>query len=233
MSAGGLAAPASGLVPSAARASGLVLCGGASRRMGADKALLALGERTLLERAIACLAPHASPVRLACGERERYGALGFELVCDRRASAGPLAGLEAGLAAASGSGPSETDRSETDAGEYVCVLAVDMPRVDAELVARLLAHARANDLDACLLASAGGIEPLCAVYHTRLLPRVRAALDAGERKVTSFFAADFGAEVARVAYLDAGASGAELNLNTPAELERERAALPRERKAAS
>lgn len=206
-----------------AHASGLVLCGGASRRMGADKALLALGERTLLERAIACLAPHASPVRLACGESERYGAFGLELVCDRRASAGPLAGLEAGLEAA----------SESGAGGYVCVLAVDMPRADAQLVARLLAHARANDLDACLLASVGGVEPLCAVYHTRLLPRVRAALDAGERKVTSFFAPEFGADAARVAHLTAGASGAELNLNTPADLERERAEFPRERKAAS
>lgn len=207
----------------AAHASGLVLCGGASRRMGADKALLALGERTLLERAIACLAHVAAPVRLACGERARYGEFGLELVCDRRASAGPLAGLEAGLAAA----------IESGADGYVCVLAVDMPRANAELVARLLAHARAQDLDACLLASVGGVEPLCAVYHTRLLPRVRAALDAGERKVTSFFAPEFGAEAARVAYLDTGASGAELNLNTPADLERERAELPRHQKAAS
>ncbi len=213
MAAAGLAAPASGLV----------LCGGASRRMGADKALLALGEHTLLERAIACLAPHAAPVRLACGERERYREFGLALVCDRIAGAGPLAGLEAGLAAASESGP----------GGYVCVLAVDMPRADAELVARLLARARADDLDACLLASAGGPEPLCAVYHTRLLPRVRAALDAGERKVTSFLAPEFGAHPARVAHVAAPASDAAVNLNTPADLARERAGLPRERKAAS
>lgn len=207
---------AGGHGPAAAHVSGLVLCGGASRRMGADKALLALGELTLLERAVACLAHVAAPVRLACGERARYGELGLPLVCDRVAGGGPLAGIEAGLAAA----------AESDSGGYLCVLAVDMPRAHAALVAQLLERARADDLDACLLESASGPEPLCAVYHTRLLPRVRAALDAGERKVTSFLAPAFGAQPARVAWLDVracAADGAELNLNTPADLERERA----------
>ena len=36
---------------------GAVLCGGRSRRMGRDKALLELEGQTLLQRALACLYP--------------------------------------------------------------------------------------------------------------------------------------------------------------------------------
>jgi molybdenum cofactor guanylyltransferase len=188
-------------------ASGLVLAGGRSARMGRDKALLELGGRTLIERAVAVLAPIAAEVRLATGRERRYEDLGRPIVLDRVADGGPLAGIEAGLAAA-------------EPG-YVVVLAVDMPRVTTELVEALLARARAEDLDACLLASDAGPEPLCAVLHTRLARPLAEALERGARRAASVLELSPRVAVVHERELDAGAAAAT-NVNTPGDLARER-----------
>jgi molybdopterin-guanine dinucleotide biosynthesis protein A len=153
---------------------GLVLCGGRSRRMGRDKAVLALGGTTLIERAVGVLAGIARETLIATGPEPRYPELGLECVLDRVADAGPLAGLEAGLA-----------RSRS---EWTAALACDMPRVDARVIEILHDRAKERDLDACLLATRRGVEPLCAVYRRTCLEPVRAALDAGERAMVSFHA---------------------------------------------
>ena len=100
------------------RVFGLVLCGGASRRMGTDKARLELGERTLIEHALECLRPIVERTLLACGSQPRHAELGHMLVLDRAPALGPLAGLEAGLSAA---------RESAGANAVVCMLACDMP----------------------------------------------------------------------------------------------------------
>ena len=113
---------------------------------------------------------------LACGERERYAETGRELVLDRYPDTGPLAGLEAGLARI----------AETEGRAWVAVLACDMPQACVDLLAAIYEEARVRDADACLLRSEFGLEPLYAIYHTRCLPAVRRALEAGRRKMTSF-----------------------------------------------
>jgi molybdopterin-guanine dinucleotide biosynthesis protein A len=169
---------------------GLCICGGMSRRMGEDKAAMLLGDRTLLERAVATLSAVSEAVVLATGRAPRYSALGCRTALDRYADAGPLAGLEAGLTlGASESSDGERD-DHADAGErdaFVVVLPCDMPRVDQRLLADLLERARREErVAACLLSTSAGIEPLCGVDHTRALFAIRAALRAGERKVLSF-----------------------------------------------
>ena len=68
---------------------GAVLAGGRSSRFGSDKALAMLGGRTLLDHAMAALAPHVETV-VVCG---RAGGL-----ADRPApDMGPLGGLNAAL----------------------------------------------------------------------------------------------------------------------------------------
>ena len=98
-----------------------VLCGGRSRRMGRDKALLRLGDQTLLERTVGVLSRLAPRVYLACGAEERYAELGLECVLDRLPDGGPLAGLEAALT-----------RLQADGGGWLGILACDMPRAESE-----------------------------------------------------------------------------------------------------
>lgn len=202
---------------------GAVLCGGKSARMGCDKALLELSGRSLIERAVAVLEPLSSRVLLACGSSERYPDMGLPLVLDQRRNGGPLAGLEAALAATS--------------TPWLAVLACDMPGVSPVLFEELLRHSVAGDLDVCILAGERGLEPLCGVYHKRCLAPVRAALDHGERRMISFHGYPLAglpqpraelrvAELAERELLLALGLAEEgrltANLNTPEELARER-----------
>ncbi len=140
--------------------------------MGIDKARIAVGGDTLLERAVKTLSELTPRVMLACGATERYADLGLPLCLDRRPDAGPLAGLESALASAR--------------EEWILALACDLPRLRAEDLARLIDRARADDLDACYFETSRGLEPLCALYRRACLPAVRAALAAGERRMISF-----------------------------------------------
>jgi molybdopterin-guanine dinucleotide biosynthesis protein A len=137
--------------------------------MGTDKARLELTGKSLLERALGAFEGLATARIIATGRQRRYEELGLPCVLDRRPDGGPLAGLEAGL-------------------ECAC----DMPWATPAAFEALLAEARGAD--ACLLTGPRGAEPLFAVYHARVLPAVRSALDAGERRMISFHAPAFHAQ---------------------------------------
>lgn len=188
---------------------GVVLCGGASRRMGRDKARLVVEGRTLLERVVASLETLAGRVLLASGTPGRYPELGREELADLLPDVGPLAGLGAAL-----------ERIEREPGpriEYLLTLACDLPTAAPEALAALLARAREQRAQACLLRTPGGLEPLFAVYHRSALAAVRAALARGEHRLDSFH------RDVRLVTLDLDELAPELvhcarNLNTPEDL---------------
>src|SRR5438093_7464181 len=110
-------------LPGPATVAGLLLTGGASRRMGRDKALIEVGGQRLVDRAAAALKAVADPV-LEVGP----GWSALPSVREDPPGSGPLAAVAAGagaLRAAGHHGP-------------VIVLAVDMPFVTVDLL-RLLA----------------------------------------------------------------------------------------------
>jgi molybdopterin-guanine dinucleotide biosynthesis protein A len=194
---------------------GLVLCGGESQRMGRDKALLELRGRSLLEGAIAELEPLCQEVWLASGPAPRYLHLGRLEILDRRPrGTGPLAALEAGLVAL---------RARCERG-WLALLACDMPGAGTTLYRELMQRAEREQLDLCGLSGERGQEPLAAVYSADLLESVSAALDAGERKMTSpaRFPARHGA-LPRCAWQARSEPALFRNLNTPADLEAARA----------
>lgn len=158
--------------PRRAQATGLLLCGGASRRMGVDKGALEFAGAPLVARALERLEALCETVLLASGRAPRYPELGRRCVLDPVPGAGPLAGLAAGLAEAR--------------TPYVLTLPCDMPQVEPAQLEELLERALAEDLDVCLPTCDGRPEPLCAVYRAALLPAVLAALAAGERRMIGF-----------------------------------------------
>lgn len=151
---------------------GLVLCGGASQRMGRDKALLEHRGTTLLAGLTARLARECDPVILASGEAPRFSSLGLEEVADPVPSAGPLGGLVAGLRASP--------------HRLVAVVAVDMPRANPGLL-RHLAEMVGNRY-AAVPSSADGIEPAHAVYSTDALAEAEAGLLSERRSLHSLLA---------------------------------------------
>ncbi|MCC6407263.1 MAG: molybdenum cofactor guanylyltransferase [Planctomycetes bacterium] len=209
-------------MPPRAEVTGVLLCGGKSRRMGVDKTELVLDGRRLIDRAVATLERVASKVLLASGERPRFPELGWECVLDARPDLGPLAGLAAGLAAAR--------------TRWVAVLACDMPHAAPELLAALLDRARRDGLDGAVLRTSAGAEPLCAVYSTACVGAARDALERGERRMNSFWGGNDGLRRLQVLAFDAAELGLALdverqavNLNTPTDLARERARVDAER----
>jgi molybdopterin-guanine dinucleotide biosynthesis protein A len=187
---------------------GILVCGGRSRRMGEDKALLRVDGRTLLERTSGLLKATCTEWVLACGPVPRYMELGWPLALDAEHDMGPLAGIAAGLAQLNTS--------------HAMVIACDMPSLSTELLTGLFAAACEQNLDVCYLATGEHVEPLCAVYSKDCLPAIQAALESGKRRVTSFLEVQgIGTEL-RVGQvpLELLSSDAQCarNLNTPADL---------------
>src|SRR6266850_1995655 len=86
------------------RVSGILLAGGQGRRMGGvDKGLQLLRGKPMAQWALERLAPQVDEVLINCNQNlESYARFGYRLVPDEITGfAGPLAGLHAGLKAAS------------------------------------------------------------------------------------------------------------------------------------
>jgi molybdopterin-guanine dinucleotide biosynthesis protein A len=157
-----------GTEPSGARppVAGLLLTGGASRRMGRDKASIVLADgRTCAQTVAARLAQVADPV-LEIGP----GATGLTAVPDDRPGAGPLAALATGWAALVRSGHSGP----------VLVLACDLPWVTVPLL-ELLALASG---DGAVVPVVGGRpQPLCARFGPASLDRCQRLVAEGRRSL--------------------------------------------------
>ena len=151
----------------------LVLAGGASRRMGRPKAWLEVGETILLRWVADRLAPDFAEVLVSFAEPEQLEQpVPYRVVFDRKLAAGPMAGIEAGLAAAR--------------LDPVFVIACDMPYVTRGVAT--LAVAAARTCDAAVPRIGGRPEPVCAAYRKSALPIITESLNAGNRRAADVLA---------------------------------------------
>src|ERR1700733_12130723 len=144
------------------QASGFVLAGGASKRMGQDKALLPYRGTTLVEHVAKTVNDAAGSVALI-GDPDRLGHLGLPVFPDELPSCGPASGIYTALKV-----------TETD---WNVLVACDMPAVSTQLLSELLHRAETATRN-CVAAIGpyGQPEPLCAVYHRRCLPALGRAI---------------------------------------------------------
>lgn len=198
-----------------------MLAGGASVRMSRDKALLEIGGRPLIALAVDKLRTLGLEPRIA-GSRPDLAAFA-PVVSDNCPKCGPLAGIEAALAAS---------RSELN-----LFLPVDLPGLPVEFLAWMAQRAETSGVAATVPLLAGRPQPLCAVYSRRLLPGLRESLAAGQYKVMTAIEAAAGGPLdafdvealAAALVPETWPSAAPVqewfrNLNTPEEYERLRAA---------
>lgn len=150
---------------------GLVLAGGASRRMGRDKALIELDGKPLIQIVVEKMAQVCNEVLIVAGDTQSYKGVGVPVVADRFRGVGVLGGLHAGLAAAN--------------NELTLAVGCDMPFLNPNL---LLAFARwAEGFDVALLKRGEYVEPLHGAYRRTCLPAIEAVIRSGERRIVSFF----------------------------------------------
>ena len=146
-----------------------VLCGGASTRMGRDKATLLYDGVPLALRVARALGACVERVRLV-GRDPALGALGLELLPDRHPARAPMVGIAAALAACEASA--------------VLVGACDLVQLDPRVALALLALAPADGgADAIAPLGPRGPEPLLASYRPRLLPELERRIARGELRL--------------------------------------------------
>jgi molybdenum cofactor guanylyltransferase len=190
------------------RALGAILAGGASRRFGAVKGLAAVAGIPLVERVRSAVAAAVTDPVIITQLPELAALPGLPSRADVTAGAGPLAGIEAALEWA----------AERGLPGALCV-ACDMPFLSAPLLREIAREGMERGAPALVpeSASRAGFEPLCAWYALAALPLVRAALEAGERKLSR---AVEGLNAARLPLARVAAHGDPavlfLNVNTPA-----------------
>ena len=159
---------------------GFVLAGGASRRLGCPKALLMLGGETMIERQLRVLRSVTQRALVVGWPSDLLwpakikNLSGVPRLPDSQPGKGPLEGICTALT---------HSRSE-----FNLFLGCDMPFVEPELLQFLCRRALESRADVTVPKShQRRLEPLCAVYRRRVLPEIRASLDAGEYKVSMFY----------------------------------------------
>ena len=148
---------------------GVILAGGASSRMGSNKALLPHKGGRFIESIYRELSEIFPEVILVTNTPEQYQFLPCRKVSDLFQGMGALAGIHAGLAQSS--------------NPAIFAVACDMPHLDPWLI-RHLAN-RGTGCDLVLPRSEHGYEPLHALYRKGCLPVMEDCLGRGERRIVS------------------------------------------------
>ncbi len=191
---------------------GLILAGGKSKRMGQEKALLPLGNKTLIERVADALGCVCDPIIIVTNTPSNYSFLGLEMVGDLIVGHGALSGIHAGLFF------SPTPRA--------FVIGCDMPLVNPALV-RLLMEQKAK-WDVIVPSVGEFLEPLHAVYSKRCLPTMEKFLLSGGRRILDLYPK---LKVLRVSEAELRKVDPELlsfsNVNTPDDLSKVEGLLAR------
>ena len=216
------------------RPAALLLTGGASRRLGRDKATITVGGTTLAERTAALLEQVARPVI-------EVGPGYTSLICVREepTGEGPLAAMAAGwaeltraagpvrLAPAGGepvplgwavpAGSDGTASGASAGGAGVLVVATDLPWLSVGLLGLLAGHPAPG----CVvpLDASGRPQLLCARYSPVALARAARLMRAGRRAVGALLDGEDVTWLAPPEWLPAAGSPAALaDVDTPADL---------------
>lgn len=156
----------------APQVTGLILAGGRGARMGgADKGLQLLRGRPLVAHVIERLAPQVGALLISANRNlETYAGFGFPVVRDMMEGfAGPLAGLQAGLAAVD--------------TPFLVTVPCDSPGLPRDLVARLVAPLLAGRASVAVARAGGHRHPAFLACRADVRGHLDGHLAAGGRKV--------------------------------------------------
>jgi molybdopterin-guanine dinucleotide biosynthesis protein A len=145
--------------------SAAVLAGGASRRMGREKAALPYGASTLLEFQTARLAELFDEVLVVAKEAPGFPVGPARVVLDRAPDRAAMHGLT---------------RALEETPDRIFVLAVDHPAVPPALIRAIAYRSLEGDAPAVVPRAGGRLQPLAAVWRRGCLAEARARADAGD-----------------------------------------------------
>ena len=148
-----------------------ILAGGASARMGQNKAVLEFRGKPLIRHQLDLLTPLCQEVIIGANDPETYAPFNVRVVPDVLSERCALTGIHALVKAA---GPATR----------VFVVACDMPFLNPALIQRLLSY---HEFDVVVPETERGLEPLHAVYGPWCVRRIEEGAQRGAWKVSDFY----------------------------------------------
>ncbi len=154
---------------------GMILCGGHSTRMGLPKLTLPFGPELMLQRIVRILREVVEPIVVVRAADQELPPLPPEVIVteDRRASRGPLEGMQAGLLAARG------------IVESVYATSCDAPLLKPEFVQTMIDLK--GDYEIAVPVRDRFHFPLAAVYSVELTETIQKQLDADQLRPRFLF----------------------------------------------
>ena len=156
-------------------ASAIILAGGRSLRLGYNKVLEIVGDKSLLEGVISCVSSLSSEIIVVATEEQVIPQFAdypdLQVVTDIYPGKGPLGGIYTGL--------------KTSTSACNLVVAADMPFLSKALLDYMLGLVDSVDLVAPRVG--GQVEPLHAVYMRSCLTAIERMMKEGELGVHKLF----------------------------------------------
>ena len=150
---------------------GIILAGGKNTRMGSNKAFLRLDEERLIDRTVRIYQDIFPEIILVTNEPLLYLDQKIMIVTDLTRHKGPLMGIYTGLFFAF--------------YEHIFITACDMPFLNRDFIEYMIEIRGGYDI--VVPETAGGLEPLHAVYSRNCMGPIRRLLDTDRLKVTGFY----------------------------------------------
>lgn len=194
---------------SAESVTGLVLAGGLGRRMGgADKGLVELAGRPMIEHVLDALRPQVGAVMINANRNpDRYAAYGHPVIADELSGfLGPLAGVASALPRLS--------------SEFLLTVPCDAPLLSPDLARRLVEACVAAQADLAVASDGERLQPVFMLLRHTVAPSLHAYLEGGGRKIDTWLAQ---VRLAKADFSDA--PDCFVNVNEPAERQRIEARL--------
>lgn len=148
----------------------IILAGGKSTRMGSDKSLLRLGDKTLIEHVVDAIRPYVSSVLIVTNNKEKYSFLNnVFFVPDIKENQGPFIGLISGI--------------KSIDTKWSFVTSCDMPLIDGKVIDYLWERKKSYIVSP---ASNEGYEPLISLYSKDILPFAEDLMKENMRSINKF-----------------------------------------------
>ena len=150
---------------------GVILSGGKNRRMGENKAFLAVDGEPLIDRTVRLFRAVFQEIIVVTTSPLDYLDQEATIVTDILPGKGALGGIYSGLFFAR--------------EEYAFIAACDMPFLNRVFLEYMIS--RTTGYDIIVPATPEGFQPLHAVYSRRCLPVIRGLIDRDRLKITGFY----------------------------------------------
>jgi len=187
------------------RISCIVLCGGQSRRMGTNKALIKINGVTIIERVIRELKKLSKNIVVVVDKKEKYAQITkyeeVKIFEDENRDVGPVEGMRIGL--------KHIDKESA----FVC--ACDMPFIQGGCVKELYGY-KTEDIYCVIPRANGKLHPLHGIYDKKTYELLSAMVKTDKKRIAYLF------DSAKTKIVENCGCNLELsltNINNPEDLE--------------